>query len=206
MSDKNNNIVHLNVGGTKYQVSKGLMEQYPTTMLARMVSETWMTNPQQEIFIDRDGETFRYVLNYMRNLKVNLPNSQTLSSEALMEELKYFGFENIPEGAIRFGCSPNEAMGRVVKHRQAMKKLHDKRIKKFRDKFRQQEGHETVAYACFETHCRDGAMQVKISSQYISDIKIELLNEVLVTYGLRCTQLKKDTATYAHVELEITES
>jgi BTB/POZ domain len=49
-------------------------------------------NEEKPIFIDRDGHLFSYVLNYMRdNGRVHLP--VTLSKEALLSELEYFGFD-----------------------------------------------------------------------------------------------------------------
>lgn len=39
-------------------------------MLARLVSETRQKDPEEEIFVERDGLRFRCVLNYMRNQQV----------------------------------------------------------------------------------------------------------------------------------------
>ena len=40
--------VNLDVGGTKYRVSKSLIAQYPNTMLARLISDTWNNQEEQE--------------------------------------------------------------------------------------------------------------------------------------------------------------
>ena len=70
-------------------------------MLARSVvsEEQWHQDTDKEIFIgDRDGPLFLYVLDYMRKGKVNLPF--TVSKDDLVEELDYFGFEDVDESKI----------------------------------------------------------------------------------------------------------
>jgi hypothetical protein len=61
--------IRLNVGGTRYEVSRSLMEMYPDTMLARLTSDDWSNADDQEVFIDRNGPRFQYVLDYMRDQK-----------------------------------------------------------------------------------------------------------------------------------------
>lgn len=107
--DSGNNCatVRFNVGGTNYQVSRSLLEQYPNTMLFRMVSDTWLdvTNiydgaEKEPIFIDRDGERFRYILDYMRDgQQVNLP--EYVSKGGLVKDIEYFGFENVDTNTIK---------------------------------------------------------------------------------------------------------
>ena len=91
-------VIRLNVGGAKYEVSRSLIDTYPTTMLARMVSETWHQDSSNEIFVDRNGQRFQYVLDYMRDQKVCLPMG--VSTASIVKELDYFGFENVPADAI----------------------------------------------------------------------------------------------------------
>ena len=85
--------VQLDVGGTIYKVSRSLLESFPDTMLARMVSETWQKDPNKPIFVERDGESFRYVLHYMRDGHVFLPI--TMSKDAVLKDLEYYGFDNV---------------------------------------------------------------------------------------------------------------
>ena len=88
-------IVNFNVGGQKYQVSRSLLGQYPDTMLARSASEQWQTDPESEIFIERDGERFRSVLDYLRDGKAILP--VTVAKAAVLEDMLYYGVENVDE-------------------------------------------------------------------------------------------------------------
>ena len=81
-------VVKFNVGGTRYDVSQSLLDLYPTCMLTRMLSTDWggtghndgdatdndKDNRNDEaIFIDRNGERFQYVLDYMRDERIELP-------------------------------------------------------------------------------------------------------------------------------------
>lgn len=98
--------VHFNVGGTKYEVVRSLLDMYPDTMLATLVSQRWNESNEKAVepkdddivFIDSDGSRFMYVLDYMRRQKVHLPAS--ISKKAFLEDLKYFGFANVPNTAI----------------------------------------------------------------------------------------------------------
>ena len=122
-SNSNNNtgsrIVRFNVGGTRYDVSRSLLEQHPDTMLARMVSERWepaetttdkkqrlddgdddgdgdVGGTEEALFIERNGERFQYCLDYMRDGgSVELP--ATISRKGFLQDLTYYGFEDIDE-------------------------------------------------------------------------------------------------------------
>ena len=79
------------VGGQTYKISRSLLNQFPDSMLTRSASDKWVESPEAEIFIERDGATFRYILSYMRDGKVILPISE--SKQSFLEELEYFGLE-----------------------------------------------------------------------------------------------------------------
>ena len=90
--------VRLNVGGHRYEVSRSLLELYPESMLARLISDEWNDNESNDddgnpdddvIFIDRNGRRFEYVLDFMRDHEVNLPMTESL--EAVKKELVYYG-------------------------------------------------------------------------------------------------------------------
>ena len=83
--------IQFNVGGIQYVVSRSLLEMFPDTMLASLASPRWTSTvtdgeTPKPIFIDRNGERFQYILDYMRdNCKVNLPIS--ISPDAIITEL-----------------------------------------------------------------------------------------------------------------------
>jgi hypothetical protein len=98
--------IRLDVGGHQYKVSQSMLELYPDTMLARLISKEWNGNTSESdsggdsddvgdsdthnvIFIDRDGARFRYVLDFMRDHEVNLPMTESI--EAMKKELEYHG-------------------------------------------------------------------------------------------------------------------
>ncbi|RIA82504.1 BTB/POZ protein [Glomus cerebriforme] len=93
MSTQPDDKIILNVGGTKYGTFRTTITKYPKTLLGEMFLKN-MIQPTNgnEYFIDRDGPSFRYILQYYRNNgKINWPNSnQLVSTEDLMDELNYF--------------------------------------------------------------------------------------------------------------------
>ena len=60
-------------------------------MLANCASGQWLENPEEEIFIERDGAAFRYILNYMRDGSVFLPVTER--KQSFIKELEYYGIE-----------------------------------------------------------------------------------------------------------------
>ncbi|XP_042190366.1 BTB/POZ domain-containing protein KCTD21-like [Callorhinchus milii] len=67
--------VTLNVGGRLYSTSLTTLTRYPESMLGSMFSGAMPTSSdsQGNYFIDRDGEMFRYILNFLRNSHLDLP-------------------------------------------------------------------------------------------------------------------------------------
>ena len=93
------NIVLFNVGGKQYKVSRSLLEMHPNTMLTRSASEHWLHNPDAEVFIERDGIRFEFVLDYLRDDgHVILPI--TVPKPSFVADLVYYGVENIDESTI----------------------------------------------------------------------------------------------------------
>jgi len=62
-------VVSLNVGGVEYWSSRQTLLLIPNTYLASLASSSIpiTLDPHGRIFIDRDGNLFRHVLNYLRN-------------------------------------------------------------------------------------------------------------------------------------------
>jgi hypothetical protein len=81
--------IKFNVGGRPFEVSRVLIDHKPDTLLAKMISETWEKDPEKPLFIDRDGDLFAYVLNYLRYGSIELPN--TIPQSMFKRELDYFG-------------------------------------------------------------------------------------------------------------------
>jgi BTB/POZ domain len=97
MSSKTKTI-KLNVGGTHYEVSRSLIESFPNTMLARMIGEMWQDANGGDtaaevgpIFIDRDGDRFRYILDFMRESGTTVCIPPNVSREALLNDFAFDG-------------------------------------------------------------------------------------------------------------------
>lgn len=93
-----NETVKFNVGGRKVEVPKSLLAQHPNTLISKSASNQLHNDPEAEIFIGRDGILFPYVLSYLRDGKVHLPI--TVSKQALLDELVYYGAAVIDDKAI----------------------------------------------------------------------------------------------------------
>lgn len=75
-------------------------------MLARMIDKVWdckdTYHPGSDtLYIDRNGDRFQYILDFMRDGQVHLPVTE--SNAALQKELEYYGFQNIKEQSITQG-------------------------------------------------------------------------------------------------------
>ena len=90
-------IVYLCVGGKKFQTSLDTLCKDQNSMLSAMFSGRH--NLSKDIsgcyFIDRDGKLFSYILNYLRNLELNLPAGQPHLIASLLREAEYFQLENL---------------------------------------------------------------------------------------------------------------
>ena len=84
-------VVKFNIGGQRYEVSRSLLDMHPESMLAKSASEQWQEDPEAEIFIDRNGLRFQYVLDYLRDGSVTLPITE--SKEQLVKELEYYNID-----------------------------------------------------------------------------------------------------------------
>ncbi|KAJ3128703.1 BTB/POZ domain-containing protein kctd19 [Nowakowskiella sp. JEL0407] len=88
--------VKLNVGGTYFQTLKTTFSAFPQTTLAKLM-ENNLSSPitgiyamENEIFIDRDPELFKLILQLFRTRRLIIPSS--IDPRAVQAELEYFGF------------------------------------------------------------------------------------------------------------------
>jgi hypothetical protein len=83
--------VKFNVGGKHFEVSRALIDEHPDTMLAKMISEAWEKKNDEDtpLFIDRDGDIFSHVLNYLRYGSIDLP--LCVPETMFQRELDYYG-------------------------------------------------------------------------------------------------------------------
>jgi len=87
-------IVELNVGGVFYSTSVATLTSEPGSKLALMFDLSELKNNEEstllkdskgKYFIDRDGVLFRYILDYLRNKKLVLPENFQETKRLLIE-------------------------------------------------------------------------------------------------------------------------
>jgi len=84
-------IIELNVGGVIYASSQSTLQSDEAANLKQILS----TNPKDSkgrVFIDRDGVLFRYVLDYLRDKKISLPENFQEKCR-LLREFEFFNME-----------------------------------------------------------------------------------------------------------------
>ncbi|KAM1276486.1 hypothetical protein ACFX13_029695 [Malus domestica] len=92
-------LVHLNVGGKKFSTTVGtLTQRQPDSMLAAMFSgrHTLRQDKKGYVFIDRDGEHFRHILNWLRDGEV--PKLEASQYAELVKEAKYYQLLGLVDG------------------------------------------------------------------------------------------------------------
>ncbi|KAL7498908.1 hypothetical protein ACHAWT_008598, partial [Skeletonema menzelii] len=92
------NTIKFNVGGKHFEVSRDLMEMHSETMLGKLVSEAWQQDPEESVFIDRDGDIFAHILNYLRYGSIELPH--TIPKSSFERDLDFYGLGS-KEGDIK---------------------------------------------------------------------------------------------------------
>lgn len=83
--------VKFNVGGKEFETSYSLIAKQEGSMLARLVSETWLKDPSKPVFIDRSYDIFAFILEYLRHGCVVLPPS--ISREMFHRDMDFYGMK-----------------------------------------------------------------------------------------------------------------
>lgn len=93
-------IVELNVGGVFYTTSLSTLIKESESLLGEMFTGRFKTplirDSKGKYFIDRDGVLFRYILDYMRNSKLVLPENFH-ERERLRQEAEYFRLNDMAD-------------------------------------------------------------------------------------------------------------
>ena len=90
--------IKLDVGGYKFSTTLTTMTADPDCMLAAMFSGRFIVEKNEEgyVFIDRDGQFFHYILNWLRNGTLP-PIEDQLEREYLLVESKYYQITSLNE-------------------------------------------------------------------------------------------------------------
>lgn len=91
-------VVSINVGGYNYHSTSYTLTQYPDSKLAKMCQGIipLSKDVRGNTFIDRDGETFRYILSFLRTKKLKLP-LDFKDFDELEAEAEYFEIHDLVE-------------------------------------------------------------------------------------------------------------
>ena len=97
-------IIELNVGGHRFTTTLRTLTKDPDSMLAAMFSGRHEIERCKDgaFFIDRDGTHFRFILNYLRNGELILPDGATFLKE-LEVEAKFFLIQGILDELVSKG-------------------------------------------------------------------------------------------------------
>ena len=101
------NLIHLNVGGYKFDTTVATMTRFPDSMLGAMFSGRHQLPQDKDgyYFIDQDGTHFRHIINFLRNpdgfvVTIKGEELAELRSQAayylLVEKMFPFVFEKLP--------------------------------------------------------------------------------------------------------------
>ncbi|XP_006639331.1 putative potassium channel regulatory protein [Lepisosteus oculatus] len=94
----NQDIITLNIGGQKCTTFVSTLRKHPDTRLARMLDggdpEFRVINGQ--VFVDRDGSLFKYILDYMRTHHISLP-PDFVDYEGLIREAEFYEVRDLAE-------------------------------------------------------------------------------------------------------------
>jgi len=90
--------IKLNVGGTYYTTSISTLTKEPDSMLGKMFSGAYAIIKEDDgsVFIDRDGESFKYVLEYLRDGDFYVPDDE-VDLYRLKKEINYFGLDGMSQ-------------------------------------------------------------------------------------------------------------
>ena len=90
--------VNLNVGGQHFTTTVQTLTKDPDSMLGAMFSGRFPMKPSEDgtFFIDRDGTYFRYILNYLHDGKLSLPEGATVIEE-IEAEAEFYQIQGILE-------------------------------------------------------------------------------------------------------------
>jgi len=107
MEAKDNTIVKINVGGSKFYTTLKTLTSRPGTYITELFSkpEQLLKDDEGFYFIDRNGSYFTYILDYLRGYKLNIPwDSYDVSR--IIEEFQYYGLDAPKDDHWQFSTDP----------------------------------------------------------------------------------------------------
>ena len=100
------NIICFNVGGKRYKVSCSLFKGHPNSMLAQCAFDQWQSDPDEEVFFERDGYRFRFIIDYLQH-NGHVLLCMTVPKAAFLAELAYYGIKGVDLSKITYQFGTN---------------------------------------------------------------------------------------------------
>lgn len=147
--------VTFDVGGQIFKISRTTLDKYPASVLTTLSHQNQGDEPHESIFIDANGERFRYCLDYMRHGRAFLP--WNVSKDAVLHDLDYFGIGNVDPDNINESTASLAAAAQMFKvesqYQQELQE-YDARI----EEIEREKQHLMVAHACFRKFSQTGSL------------------------------------------------
>ena len=156
--------VKLNVGGHYFTTTLHTLTKDPNSRLAAMFSGEHAEN--STLFLDRDGQHFRFILNYLRNGELVLPDDAKFVKE-LETEAQFYQIEGILIRLSLFSeILTNEEHINVLL---SWLPFHDAGMKRRRLRLLYRASRDGFAAECFHSRCDNNGPTVTIvkSGEYI---------------------------------------
>ncbi|KAI8483159.1 hypothetical protein Bbelb_390410 [Branchiostoma belcheri] len=96
--DMTSEVVTVNVGGVLYTTTMATLTRYPESRLGGMflAPQLLQKDSQGNYFIDRDGKVFRYILNFLRQGWLRLPEGFQ-DIDILQDEIQFYEINQLTE-------------------------------------------------------------------------------------------------------------
>ena len=156
--------VKLNVGGHYFTTTLHTLTKDPNSRLAAMFSGEHAEN--STLFLDRDGQHFRFILNYLRNGELVLPDDAKFVKE-LETEAQFYQIDGILIRLSLFSeILTNEEHINVLL---GWLPFHDARMRRRRLRLLYRASRDGFAAECFHSRCDNNGPTVTIvkSGEYI---------------------------------------
>lgn len=205
-----------NVGGTRYEVAQSLLNQYPDTMLSRLTSETWNDgDATKDIFIERDGESFRHVLRFLRDGKVVLPLSEP--KEMFIADLQFYGIDYATDSIQQLTDSPGfstlaldhlNGIVNAIKKREGVILEEQAELLRQLNAKKDEAQYIKIARRAIGLHFSPQVYfsgSGGVTKEFVNAATVEELSAVLAPFGFRCLILAKhhDSSGFSKVTIEV---
>jgi hypothetical protein len=95
--------IKFNVGGRKFETTRGTILKYPDSVLAKHIGDLSKSDKKGRYFIDRNPEVFAAILEYYRSNVLACPPQ--VSVDIFIRELDFWGFKD--GVSVTYSSSPN---------------------------------------------------------------------------------------------------